>query len=396
MGTSITPSDRDTSTMQILSNTAVLLVIPTMFAFPLDSEGSNSLVPDLGISSIKDVNIENVGTILDLMIKSGGTVKNVIDKFSNLSNLEIVEELVEESEEIITRLQQGVSEINEKHRSYAGEALKNMIYIKLQLKTSRISLNDLAQRTVLAVADLKAFSEAFFADDAEEISDLANVVDLHNADKRNADKIEYVKEQMTVMMNLIKDTNTKINEVRTIYAEIREKMSSVEETLVQYKLTVEHLLKNETSDGANYQVYARSGVYTSAGISTTACIVADILGSMGFCSLINAAAVTGSTITLEVALANMRANLETLKRDGELAISDVQELMVTQDEVEEYLYNEEQTLVFWAAALQLVARKVEDTDRLFLKAPRIVKQRYLNSLDELHKAAQNYLDQEEL
>ena len=117
---------------------------------------------------------------------------------------------------------------------------------------------------------------------------------------------------------------------------------------------------------------------------------------MGFCSLINAAAVTGSTITLEVALANMRANLETLKRDGELAISDVQELMVTQEEVEEYLYNEEQTLVFWAAALQLVARKVEDTDRLFLKAPRIVKQRYLNSLDELHKAAQNYLDQEEL
>jgi len=380
----------------LMSNTAVLFLIPTILAFPLDSDGSNGLVSDLGISSINDVNIENIGTILDLMIKSGGTVKNVIDKFSNLSNLEIVEELVKESEEIITRLQQGVSEINEKHRSFAGEALKDMIYIKLQLKTSRISLNDLAQRTVFAVADLKAFSEAFFADDTEEIADFANVVDLRNADERNADKIEYVKEQMTVMMNLIKDTNSKITEVRAIYAEIREKMSSVEETLVQYKLMVEHLLKNETSGGANYQVYARSGVYTSAGISTTACIVADILGAMGFCSLINAAAVTGSTITLEVALANMRANLETLKKDGELAISDVQELMATQDEVEEYLYNEEQTLVFWAAALQLLERKVEDTDRLFLKAPRIVKERYLNSLDELQRAAKNYLDQEEL
>jgi hypothetical protein len=380
----------------LMSNTAVLFLIPTILAFPLDSDGSNGLVSDLGISGINDVNIENIGTILDLMIKSGGSVKNVIDKFSNLSNLEIVEELVKESEEIITRLQQGVSEINEKHRSFAGEALKDMIYIKLQLKTSRISLNDLAQRTVFAVADLKAFSEAFFADDTEEIADFANVVDLRNADERNADKIEYVKEQMTVMMNLIKDTNSKINEVRAIYAEIREKMSSVEETLVQYKLMVEHLLKNETSGGANYQVYARSGVYTSAGISTTACIVADILGAMGFCSLINAAAVTGSTITLEVALANMRANLETLKKDGELAISDVQELMATQDEVEEYLYNEEQTLVFWAAALQLLERKVEDTDRLFLKAPRIVKERYLNSLDELQRAAQNYLDQEEL
>merc|ERR1712223_1672508 len=325
------------------------------------------------------------------MIKSGGSVKNVIDKFSNLSNLELVETLVEESEDIITRLQQGVSAINEKHRSYAGEALKDMIFIKLQLKTSRISLNDLAQRALFAVADLKAFSEAFFAEDTEAISETSNVVDL-----RNAEKMDYVKEQMVVMVNLINDTNTKINEVRTIYSEIRERMSSVAEKLVQYKLLVEHLLKNETSDGANYQVYARSGVCTSAGISTTACIVADILGSMGFCSLINAAAVTGSTITLEVALANMRANLETLKKDGELAIADVQVLMATQDEVEGYLYKEEQTLVFWAAALQLVERKVANTDRLFLKAPRIVKQRYINSLDELHRAAQNYLDQEEL
>merc|ERR1712061_591311 len=297
---SITRSGADTAAakMQLLRSSTVLLgVIPTIFAFPSDSEGVEGLlVPDLGISGINDVNIENVGTILDLMIKSGGSVKNVIDKFSNLSNLEMVEQLVEESEDIITRLQQGVSEINEKHRSYAGEALKDMIYIKLQLKTSRISLNDLAQRTVFAVDDLKAFSEAFFADDTEAISKTSNVVDV-----RNADKIEYVKEQMTVMVNLVKDTNTKITEVRTIYAEIRERMSAVEEKLVQYKLVVEHLLKNESSDGANYQVYAGSGVYTSAGISTTACIVADILGAMGFCSLINAAAVTGSTITLEVA-----------------------------------------------------------------------------------------------
>ena len=241
--------------MQLLRSSTVLLgVIPTIFAFPSDSEGVEGLlVPDLGMSGINDVNIENVGTILDLMIKSGGSVKNVIDKFSNLSNLEMVEQLVEESEDIITRLQQGVSEINEKHRSYAGEALKDMIYIKLQLKTSRISLNDLAQRTVFAVDDLKAFSEAFFADDTEAISKTSNVVDV-----RNADKIEYVKEQMTVMVNLVKDTNTKITEVRTIYAEIRERMSAVEEKLVQYKLVVEHLLKNESSDGANYQVRGSS------------------------------------------------------------------------------------------------------------------------------------------
>ena len=52
------------------------------------------------------------------------------------------------------------------------------------------------------------FFVAFFADDREAISEMSNVVDL-----RNAEKMDYVKEQMAVMVNLINDTNTKINEV---------------------------------------------------------------------------------------------------------------------------------------------------------------------------------------
>ena len=65
-GASITPANLDTATM-LMSNTAVLFLIPTILAFPLDSDlGSNGLVSDLGISSINDVNIENIGTILDL------------------------------------------------------------------------------------------------------------------------------------------------------------------------------------------------------------------------------------------------------------------------------------------------------------------------------------------
>ena len=55
--------------------------------------------------------------------------------------------------------------------------------------------------------------------------------------------------------------SSKISKVRTIYSEIRERMSSVEEKLVQYKLVVEHLLKNETSDGANYQVLTCSPTF---------------------------------------------------------------------------------------------------------------------------------------
>ena len=60
-----------------------------------------------------------------------------------------------------------------------------------------------------------------------------------------------------------------IFKVRTIYSEIRERMSSVEEKLVQYKLVVEHLLKNETSDGANYQVSTCSHLVWFGGFAPT-------------------------------------------------------------------------------------------------------------------------------
>lgn len=368
------------------ANLLPLVLTSLTAAFPLEAPALG-----LGVTNLDEVTINNVGSILEMLIKSGGSVKNVIDKFSNVSDLAEVEKIVEESQEIIERLQQGVSAINEDHKTFAGEALKDMIYIRLQLKTSRLSLNDLAKRTVYAVGDLKAFSEAFFAGDTDEVSELANAVQPDNSEK-----LEYVKEQMTVMVDLIKDTNTKVDEVKKIYSDIKARMVGVEEKLVRYKLMVEHLLRNETSDGSNYQVNSRAGVYTSAGVSTTACIVADILGAMGICSLINAAVVTTSTITLEVALANMRANLETLRRDGEVAIADVQVLMATNDEVEEYLYEEEQALVYWVAALQLVERKTTNSSRLFLRAPPVVRDRYLAALEELGGAAQNYLDLHQL
>jgi hypothetical protein len=363
----------------------LLLTAPLALFFPLEP------VSDLTLGSPGDITIDNVGTILNMLIQSGGTIRNVLDKFSDANNLSIVQELVEESQDIIQRLQQGVSEINDKHKTFAGEALKDLIFIKLQLKNARLELNDLARRTVLAVGDLKAFSEAFFADDTDELAQTVNVVDL-----RSSDKMEYVREQMDVMKNLINDTNTKVGEVRKIYADIKTRFANVELKLTQYKLMVEHLLRNETSDLVSYTTNARAGVYSGAGVSTTICIVADVLGALGICSGINAAVVATSAISLEAALANMRANLQLLQQEGEVAIKDVQQLMVAQDEVEEYLYKEEQILVFWVVALDGVERKVANVDRLFLRALPVIRDRYILSLDELARAAQEYLDQGEL
>merc|ERR1712080_39339 len=153
---------------------------------------------------------------------------------------------------------------------------------------------------------------------------------------------------------------------------------------------------NETSESGSLSSNARAGVYTTAGVTTTACTVADVLGALGICSAINLAVTATSAITLEVALAEMRANLEILHNDGNRVIKDVQELMVNQDSVEDYLDEEEEVLVFWVRALETVERKIQNPDRLFFQTLPVLRERYLASLDNLGKAAQEYLDQQEL
>ena len=55
----------------------LVLTSPTA-AFPLEAPALG-----LGLTNLDEVTINNVGSILEMLIKSEGSVKNVIDKFSS-------------------------------------------------------------------------------------------------------------------------------------------------------------------------------------------------------------------------------------------------------------------------------------------------------------------------
>jgi len=164
---------------------SLLLVASLTSAVPLPQEQAllGAQIDISNLENIGDITFDNIGSVLDILIKSGGTVQNVISQFQNINNNGIVKELVEEAKDIIERLKQGISEINEQHKTYAGEALKEMVFIKIQLKASRLSLNDLAKRTVFAVEDLKAFSKAFFDKNDEQVEEIVNSVDLRSGER---------------------------------------------------------------------------------------------------------------------------------------------------------------------------------------------------------------------
>jgi len=235
---------------------------------------------------------------------------------------------------------------------------------------------------------LKTLSKAVFDNNEDKEEEFVNAIDL-----RSSDKMEYVQEQITVMKDLIEDTKKKIEEVKKNYADVRPRMAKLKKDLIGYKFTVTKHLENEISASESTSLMKRAGVYLPAGFTTISCITGITWGT---CSPVNAVAVGTGAIIVEINLADMRANLEILRNDGEIAIKSVQELLENQKNMETYLDKEEQVLVFWVDALVTVERKIQNPDRLFFRTLPALRERYLASLDSLGRVAQDYLDQEQL
>ena len=98
----------------------------------------------------------------------------------------------------------------------------------------------------------------------------------------------------------------------------------------------------------------------------------------------------------ELTLASWNTNLAALKKRGEGAIAQVEAMLEEQDVMEMYLRKEEKILVRWGIMIDIVKEKVTNKERLFLRAPVVIQRMYLKSLDDLRRAAQDYLDQRDL
>ena len=152
------------------------------------------------------------------------------------------------------------------------------------------------------------------------------------------------------------------------------------------------------------KVSVRKGVYISTGgtvaTATVVCIVVDVLITWGICSAVNLGVSTAVTLTAvastELTLASWNTNLAALKKRGEGAIAQVEAMLEEQDVMEMYLRKEEKILVRWGIMIDIVKEKVTNKERLFLRAPVVIQRMYLKSLDDLRRAAQDYLDQKDL
>jgi len=115
---------------------SIILLISLSSAVPLPEEealiGAEKDISNLEI--IIDDDLDKLVGVIDVLIKSGGTVHNVLQKFNDITNSEDVKKLVEEAKDNILKLTQGISHINEQHKTFAGEALKEIIFVKINSK----------------------------------------------------------------------------------------------------------------------------------------------------------------------------------------------------------------------------------------------------------------------
>jgi len=361
---------------------SIILLISLSSAVLLPEENALIAVE----KDISNLEISNVVGVIDVLIKGGGTVQNVLQKFNEIINSEDVKKLVKEAEDNVLKIIQGISHLNEQYKKYTGEALEEITSVKIKLKESRRSLNSLASSTKNAVQDLKTLSKAVFDNNEDKEEEFVNAIDLGSSEK-----MEYVQEQITVMKDLIEDTKKKIEEVKKNYSDVRARMAKLEKNLIEFKFTVIKDLEKEISGTKSTSNKARAGVYLPATIVTTFCYT--LSGALwGTCSAVNAAVAGTGAIIMEMTLGDMRAKLEILRNDGEIAIKSVQELLENQKNMETYLDKEEQVLEFWVDALVTVERKIKNPDRLFFRKLPAIRENYLASLDSLGRVAQDYLD----
>ena len=293
-------------------------------------------------------------------------MKNVIDMLNRTIPTEAI---VLDTEKVIITLTEA--------QDLCWRSPRDMIWIKHNLRTSRLGLEDLAHRTISTVDELTEYSEYLFADDADDNT-----------------KMETIYEKVRLMKDLIEDTNAHIKKAKEIQEEVMQRMSSVKQKLVSYKYTVEQLLSNRTS--ASDKVARTTGwaVAGGAATSTTVCIIVDFSGGMGVCSIINGVVVGASALTAAGVLIDMRQQLEVLQGKGETAINLGATMITAHADVEKYLVKEEKSLSDWKRAMDAVERKVSDKKRLtfILQGSKISQKLYLKSLRELRTAAQNYIE----
>jgi len=325
-----------------------------------------------------------------LLETSGDIIKTAVDALAGGAGLsdnasKQIKEAAEKVDDILKQAEKRMLEITEKigtlgveSNKLTKEAFDKYDAVKKSLRLSRRELRKLADKTKTACEELDDY-----------LGGWDNGVD-------NGDKKKYLKLQLTIMENLMKESIEMLKKAENNYEQAIDDIVAVNGQLRDFNAGVKKMLDTSSEEHDAWVTGVRAGAYTTATGITIGMIVADILGCLGFCSGIVSSVSWGTAVSAtEGHIAAVTAQIEVLEALGESVREDIGVVKARTDNLIKLLEREVDIIGTWSNNAENLDKKLDTVDLKNFEELPLYRGNFVKALGRLRKSAEEYLAQPE-
>jgi len=317
---------------------------------------------------------DNIEPVVDGMQNGVGETEAIFKKVKGMT--EALDGFIKEADAKIASLVQEIGITASEKVALTKEALNLYHEVKTEILATRNELRELATQTVQSCESLSIFMEGW----GEE-------VDVE-------EKRAYLGVQLEIMKDLLAESKIKLTAAKASYKKSIEKMGRIRTNIDIFKKNINNMLAAESKEHKAWTKKLRGGIYGGAlGPLALSMLLADFMGCSGFCTgTITSSAAAGAIAGVEEAIKKFTEKLEELAENVQEATDNVNQVSSSIEHMEGFLKEETKVLTNWLASVKSMntAIKIASPDR-FVKLP-LLRTNFSNSLTNLQKAAQAFLD----
>jgi len=294
------------------------------------------------------------------------TFEKMHDRFS------VMYDKVKEATEKIDSIKRTIVDMGYKSENLNTAFLDEYDEVRLKLGKTRQKLKKLAKKTISMMKSLKNY-----------LNELETNPDITLLTKF----IENVKDLMT-------ETDEQLKAANVEYEEAVEKIAKFKTNMIEFARQLTSQLQINEEEYAQYAEELRAGVYSSCSAVSVGMVFADIFGCFGLCSATATTSCwTAGLASVETTLAEYAATNAIADRKLEKMKKSVLDYVGKTDLVIGFVEREVSSIDQWKLAADSLDDEINENEVEYLTEFKADRQDFMGLVDDLQKAAQNFLDQ---
>jgi len=318
--------------------------------------------------------LDDVQKTVALLRSGSNNTGHIIDVFQQAART--VDQTIKKAEIKMQELTERIGSAGITATNVTKEAFEKYDKVKSDVRGARRKLRSLADKTKTACEEMEIYLQGW-----------ANEVD-------NGDKRSYLKEQLTIMEELTKESITLLREAEVIYESSIDNIEGVNRNLRDFSKDMKRMLNTSSQEHETWTARLRGGVYSSSGVLSVGLLVADFMGGFGAFSLVGNAINWGTSIPIvEVNIAKVTKKLEELEALGESVVEDIEGIKTTTGDLIRGLERELDIVSDWKNDALVMDKKLDRIDLLKFERLPLYRDIFAREVVALREAAEEYLNQ---